>query len=350
MFLDILRKTYPGFKDLPQDRKLILLGALFNYLFKGVNVNDYNFWLKTTYPDLPKKDFMYALLRDGATLKNCKLYVYAFYCLRGKLTSDFGLPEDTRKLLAWLVVNDKALASTLRRFKIQGFQPFSLEKFDSLLAATSVNLDTYISKVVYKKLSFLIKSYGFTANDLKQDIQSWILYAIYRAYPAFESDLHFENIGKSAVTNRSLNIIAEQTAASRSALFDKSSEAKTISIEAMGFSSSINPNFSFESPDALISYSHTVSGLGGASYSVEDIDTQLSIAKLTTGMNYTQRQFIDLLRGDFHPVFSEHLGQANDELYETMPRKEYIKECSKFLGMELSETRQFLKELQAQLS
>lgn len=176
--------------------------VMFEYLFKEMSNTEFKSKVREGKKLKAKFD------TSGYVLKNCKLYAYAWHCHK---LGDGEKPKNKDFHV------DKKDSCILRKVKLtlaSDWQNFSLPEFDRFLSDlfSSNELNAYVGKFINKKMRFLMNSYGDTFSELHNTLMEEGLYAIYRAYPFYESDLHALNIAKTSIHNYGHTIIRNRTA------------------------------------------------------------------------------------------------------------------------------------------
>jgi hypothetical protein len=219
--------------------------------------------------------------------------------------------------------------------------PLGVGLFNKYVADVIMSSDmhAFTHHFMRTKLAFLVKSYGLTYEDLKADLYSYSIFSLRKAYPRFEHLGHMAAISKTAIKNRGLNIIEEQTTDKRQRLNQNSD----------GGYSAVHVNLdSIES--ASVAHSFLVSGLDGQSQS--NWEEMFSLHQLLKSPNIkpNHRRFLSLLVGNRDEQFSEFLGVDNSELISSIGFDRYFTKACSFFSVTEETGRNFLSTLKAHLS
>lgn len=275
------------------------------------------------------KTFARNLRSNGPLLKNAKLFL--MYPQPTALA--FGLSVKTARALT--VLHKTRIGVVIRKLRNR-YTVYDLEEFEKLLARTacSPSLQTSISKFVYKKMAFLIKSYGVSQHDLEADLLCEGLYALFRAYPRWENDLHASNICKTAIHNRGINLIKEHTSTSRNRLVKSGEGFESLSLYFSAFDTE-------EGVASLMSPSiETLSA-------VEDA---YSVRQLLNTLPPRKKLFVSLLLGEFNSDFSKFLGEDNSDLCERSSIDSTLTKVCAYFGISKEKGQRVLTSLRSSLS
>lgn len=281
------------------------------------------------------KAFAKRLKSNGILLRNAKLWLFkaaTSEVLPG--AKEFELtPAQTRALAVLLQTRIGVVLRQLSR----DYKPLTLVEFKRLSSSISASqsLNDFIGKFVYKKMSFMIKSYGLHVEDLRGDLVYAGLYGLLRAYPRWEHDGHAMNICKTTIHNRGINLIKEHTTGSRNRLFlneEGGFEAKSISLS------------SFEDPAVAESL------LGNQEDSTIQVEDRRSLEQLIAKLPERKALFLSLLLGRYSDEFSAFLGEDNSSWSERKSIESMFPVLCKFFNIPNEKGRKFLSDLRSRLA
>jgi hypothetical protein len=296
----------------------------------------------------------------GYIQKWLKLYVYAR--VNGEKTDTDKLidPFDKKLVTALLrSTNPKAvkLCKKCTYYARQGYTPKSLATFDRVTHEVITELTVYCRKFVNKKFLFLTQSGQSGKDDIAQMLKEFGIYAIYKAYPVIKTTLHMTNIAKTAIHNRGINYIKEQTTTSRSRV-TRGKDGTFV-----GMVMSLNQSLTGDRvPELDLAGSPLatalVTGLDGRSVNMERFSDVNRCRDLEQTVNLVldklpkqrDKRFVLLLMGTYDEAFSAWLGQPNDDLYFKGGRTVYCTKVKDYLNMGTDHARSLLNDLRTQLS
>lgn len=274
----------------------------------------------------------------GNLLLDSKSYVYKLACKDRISPKDFDLSSEERALLRRALKREVELQAKLKKLS-RTYAALSPKEMTKLLSQIleSPEYNTYVRKFIAKKLSFLISSYNWTAEDLVSEMKVFSYYAVMRKYPEYNDLLHIQNICKTAAHNRGINIIHESTAATRNRLITETSITgeKTYSAVHLPL-------------DAL-------SGDGGLWISqYEDLlvlpkENELDVSRALEDIEERQpprkRLFLRLMRGKPDAAFTTFLGESNEDFAYRVSGDKLLTTVCSFIGVNCAEAQVFLEGL-----
>lgn len=284
-----------------------VLSHCLNYAFGRINKYELK-WLCGQEYSIANK-----LVKSGYFLKNCKLY---FYWLLKHNQADHKAFKVHRQ-------DAKQLKLCRRYFKLldTSWPSLSLTDFDSYVNEVfSQKMSVYMGKFISKKLYFLVKSYGLSYHDIKLDMASSSMLAMYKAYPYFESKLHAINIAKCAIHNAGMGLISYYTKDCRSQLLkekDGTFQHKLRNIETVSHLSA---------PDC---FSH--------------IDNSLEL--VTTVLDQPGQKFMRLAIGQYDHGFSNYLGKDNTDYLDSARYNTYLKKIRSYLNLSHDQVQSYLSTI-----
>ena len=348
----VLNLSLPAYSTLSPPSKAQLCSSILKYTFRAISATELATSLRGINSDFSPKKVRLALLNNGSILKNVKLFTYASASYKGVPSHIFDISPRDEKIILHRLHNDYMFHKFLRGLLRQGYKPLTPKKMDRLVqdVVAGPEFTSYIGKFVNKKLSFIVKSTGIKPADMTQDLCSWGTYALYRAYPRMESFLHAINIAKQAAHNRGINLIMENTSQSRER-FSKNSDG-TFSSVNVPLHTMLTPNGTNQ---PLTQCNHLIVNLTGASAESMHVgnvqnamELKLSIKIIYSKLPPRLQHLMRLWAGKHDVIFSEFLGEDNDEVYDQMNRKEYMLKCVEFLKVPERVAKDFYHTLRRQ--
>jgi hypothetical protein len=305
-------------------------------------------------------DFRFSLRTSGQIQRDLKLYAYAKINASSEATEGLVIPEADKSLVKNILRSKDLKAVKLvrrcRYYNKLGYKPKSISVFSLVLDKAIRELDTHCKKFVNRKFLFLTQSGQLGKEDIRQGFLEFGVYAIYKAYPVIKTSLHMVNIAKTAIHNRGMNVIKEQTTVSRRRLSkqkDGTFAGTLISLGQLLVSDHI-PDMGF-GPTLVANC--LVTGLDGRTVDGEqftDVDRRRDLEQTVnyifenTGSTKKKR-FMNLLMGVYDEAFSDWLGQPNDEVCSKLDRKIYANKVRAYLGVPIEHAREFVQVLRTQL-
>lgn len=261
-----------------------------------------------------------AAQESGYILKNCKLYAFYYHVHQSGRPEDFGVERQDVSVLRRLDLTFK-----------HAVRPMTLDRFDEIASRllSCTELKNYMGKFITKKMSFLIKSFGWTASDLKAELQGAALYALMRQYPVFQSPLHFKNVAKTAIHNHGQTLISAQTRGKRQNLQRESDGS---------FSSVLVPI----EPIADYVPDHV-------SHRTQVHEDLQAIVKMSTHFSLKVKDFLTCMAGEHHAGFSEYLNRDNSEAVDSMRYDLYRGRLEKYLNVSRDQTDALLSHIKENL-
>jgi hypothetical protein len=297
-----------------------LLGALFAYLFGHISKAEY----KEAIGDKEEaKRLWTATSCSGYILKNCKLFAYAVHVNRkqGIATSPakFGIYKEDVPILRRLNLNH-----------IKGYKAYSLFDFDNLEGSIlkSTEIKNYTGKFISKKMSYLMKSYGQSREELFGQMQHAALYALRKSYPCYESDLHALNICKTAIHNSGVGIMEYWNRAKRKALILDQGVFQAVKVP-------------FESlADVGVDPEHN---------SEYRLNIQ-SLVSISERLKPQAQKFMSAAAGLYDPGFSLFIGIDNREAAESWAYDRYLSNLRGYYSVTEQQTQKLFQHLRKSLT
>lgn len=341
-------------EELPERKQAFVVGNLLLYVFRGCNQADIRdaFNSRSIHFDFLK--WRRHLHRNGLLLRDGKLHVYAKAARQPLCEKTLDLsPKD----IAWLNhgLRYRPLKDHLRELQeAECGRVLNARQFDRFVARvlSSEDLVSYTRKFIYRKMSFILKSYGKELEEIEDLLKTYALYGLQRAYPRFEHVGHGIAIAKTLVKRSGQNFIQEMTTQKRNELlYDKSKDSyskTTVSLDGMA-----DGTGQFLTADGtFVHRSLLIVGLAGANtFDKLPWDTLHALKELCSSnrLKAKQREFLGLMMGNYSEGFSEFLGGENDDMLETMSYKNYMNRVCAFLSIPTDAAIEFLQNLRPHL-
>lgn len=292
--------------------KFVLLNT-FRYLFGVIDKRALN---RICTPE--EKIFADALLVDGYFLKNCKLYCYKVLKTNTAHYKLYQISEDDALCIRSCCIILKKEADTSWDYK-------TLKELDQYIEYISSNsAKQYMGRFINKKLTFLIRSYGLSYNDIIADMTYAAIMAIYRCYPRMQNAKHAENLMKHAIHNAGLGIIMHYTKSCR--------------------------NLLYKDEEGLFQHkAQEISTVGEIPYHDSNNDAARSIQELLLKMNKTSRHFVRLAIGQYDLPFSRFLGMDNRDYLEKNKYSKYISKLGQYMNFDKKRVEDFFNRLRKHL-
>jgi hypothetical protein len=305
--------------------------------------------------------FRKELKGHGYLQKSLKFWAYAALVKRSRPKSaapvhrsDFDVKKADALWLKALIESgvpaSRALSRFVRKYRVE-YTPVTTAEFDKQAEAVLSDLFVTCRKFVHRKFRFLTQSGQLEGSNIVSELMESALRAMYRAYPVIDSPLHMKNIGIRTIHNVGINIIKEQTTQSRQRVV-KNADG-TFSGTLLSLSQGLRPNDGawLANPVSGICTSLIV-GLHGSSVDGEHVsdvnrsfDLRTTLNQIQSRMGSKQRQFVDLLTGEYDLEFSEFLGVPNDELIDRLSRLEYANKVREYLQINVPAAREIVHTL-----
>jgi hypothetical protein len=332
----------------------IVVGTLLLYVFRGINQSEIRQNFRRLSVEFDFLSWRRRLHTNGLLLREAKIWVYSRFLDPTFASKGFGLSIREGNLLK-LSLEFKPLRSRLQVLhKKEARDPLSISQVENFCGEVLASRDylVYVRKYLYKKMGFLVNSYGVTYKELESDLISWSLYALLRAYPRFDDVGHGIAIAKTVAKRRGVNLMKAMTAQKNNQLItDKNGACQQVSIP---LSSILDGSGQFLSEDStFVHRSFLVVGINGLSQAAEGVgwETLQSIKSLKTSSKFTetQRRFLHLMLGEPDADFSSELGVPNDEYIHKVPYTLYKDKVCEYMALRPELADRFLQNLKPHL-
>lgn len=296
------------------------IGSLFAYLFGRINKAEY----KTAIGSKVEAKKIWTLVSsNGYILKNCKLFAYAVHSNR--LIS---MPTSPAK---YEILKEDV--SILRRINLSHIKPkyksYSLFDYDNLEGSIlkSTDLKNYTGKFISKKMSYLMKSYGLSREELFGQMQHSALFALRKQYPCYESELHALNICKTAIHNSGVGIMEYWNRAKRKALVLDNGSYQAVQIP---YDSLVNVGVAPEHDSEL------------------RLNLQ-SLVSVAEGLPIKAQKFVSAAAGLYDPGFSMFIGIDNRDAVESWVYARYLENLRSYYSVSEAQTTNLFSKLRSSL-
>lgn len=360
----IIASEDPDFLILSRPVQNRLYCAVLTYMFKGSSSQEMSEEFKQVMGWSGKQctSFRQRLKDSGELQLNVKLFLYSRICGYDTPAIMFEIKKEdatwVTRILRSQTEGIKALRKICLSFHRKGYKPIAFSKYRKAIDGLPAVLNEGLRKLVGKKLRFLWQSEQISQEGVVSDLFSAGLYSVYHAYPVIETPLHMANIARTAIHNRAMNIIAEQTTESRKRVVKN--DDGTFSGVLLSINASVSPEMLYAQDNvgngAAIVCNSLMSGLDGTSAEGEspwDVnrkrELRLTVENLVTSMPPKGRAFVHLMMGEYDEEFSQFLGQANTDVYAKAKREVYLDKARQFLEIPVPKAREFVVRLRDHL-
>lgn len=318
--------------ELTTSQKHTLYTIIMLYLFRGTDQQKMRKYIADKQIPFDLKKWAQFLPSNGVLLKSCKLYLYATINGKNKTAAAVPLTEDDR-LACDIAAQHPDVQRLLRKLKNEDKLPvISYANFDRVIAAaiTASDLKSYLNHFYWTKLRFLQTSYGLSESDLKNELIAAALLALYKAYPRYGTIGTMLAIAKTAIKNRGINIIQEQTSQSRNRLQGTRNNMEQIMFsidvaaeEGQSLDMLSKDNESLVTPDTNFSCT-------------TEWEESKSVVALRCSRELTKREqdFCLVIVGVPNEKFSAFLGEDNEEASSRMDPRRYVTQAARFFNIE----------------
>lgn len=297
---------------------------LFLYLFRKFNQHELRDRGYKINPEIDMFPLLSKLPNKGYITQNDKVCIYARYS---------GIESGTTSSsYTKLILKNYEVQSHLSKFKSPAC---TLKQARSLESRAVINkeIDTYIGKFLYRKLSFISNNYGVPSEELKISLQARAIYNLRINYPNWNSAGEMLAMSKSAIANAGHNLIKFYSAEKR-AKIDVDNRAIEQSLD---YAQEL-------SGDALthsaIIYSDTVDK------GLQDIETKINVKNLLDSVTQPNKNlFLRLLIGTYDIGFSEFLKEDNSDFAEEKEFTILLDKVCDYMSVPLDKAENFLKSL-----
>lgn len=317
-------------KSLSGKEKSLVYQQIMLYLFRGTNQTKIRKFLLENKINFDFPGWKATISRNGILLVNCKLFVYAHLNGRKEKLDGITMSDEDKRACKLACANHDLQSISMSLYQKDKYAALSNQDFDRVISSLFLcaDLKSYMKSFIYTKLRFLCNSYGFSASDLESDLTSYALIALYKAYPRYGTLGQMLAIAKSAMHNRGINIIAENTAQRNNRMTGGpgSAELNTFSLD-----------FDDNAHDTLLASDSSGSLVVGESTTSEwEEASAIKIISDSKAFDASEKEFICVMMGKPSKVFSQYLGVDNSVIIETMSTDKYRRKAESFFCVENS--------------
>lgn len=317
-------------KGLTNKDKNLVYQQIMLYTFRGTNQTKIRKFLADKELNFDFPGWKATVSRNGTLLVNCKLFVYAHLNGRKEKLDQISITDEDKKACKIACANAELQSICMSLYQKDKYAALSNGDLDRVLSSLFLcaDLKSYLKSFIYNKLRFLCNSYGFSASDLESDLTSYALIALYKAYPRYGTLGQMLAIAKSAMHNRGINIIAENTAQRNNRMTGGpgSAELNTFSLD-----------FDKDAHDTLLASDSSGSLVVGEASTVEwEESSAIKIIASSRQFDASEKEFICVMMGKPSKVFSQYLGVDNSVVIESMSADKYRKKAESFFCVENS--------------
>ena len=301
-----------------------LLPSLFMYLFKGFHQDTLKLRAAELNPEIELFRFLSKVPLMGSITQDDKVCLYAKH--RGVNPGIKAEPYIAR------VLANPEFNAHVSRFEGPAYSLSEVRKLEER-ALLNPEIELYIRKFLFRKMSFIIKNYGVPFEDLTESVQERAIHNLRMNYPNWKNSGEMLAMSKSAIANAGHNIIKFYAATKRAKL-DKMNNAVEISMEAMA--EVAGDGFEYT---ALV-YSDVFER------GMERIDAAMSLTSLMAKVTQPNKKlFLTLLGGKYDFGFSEYLGQDNTSYTANEDFEKLFGRACTYMGVTQTRASTFLKSL-----
>ena len=306
----------------------LIMPSVFLYLFRAFNQSELRRRAFIVNPDVDMFKLLPKLPLMGELTLDDKVCIFALF---NKV--DPGIVPN--EYITEVVLKNKEL----RRFLKANFsehEAYTLAQVRTLESRAIINseINTYISKFVYRKMSFIVKNYGVHKTELVESLQERAIYNLRINYPNWNAAGDMLAMAKSAIANAGHNLI-KFYAAEKRAKVDRSNKAVEYSLESMQEMAGDSPEY-----QAMI-YSDSFEFMVSKSEAVVSVDK--IIDKLIASPR--QQRFIKILSGKFDSEFTDYLDEDNTHYADTHEFSKLLQQACNFLNYDVAKAQSSLAKL-----
>ena len=310
--------------SLSNKEKSLVYQQIMLYLFRGTNQTKIRKFLVEHQINFDFPGWKATLSSNGTLLVNCKLFIYAHLNGRKDKIVGLELSDEDKRACRLACANNDLQSISMSLYQKDKYAALSNSEFDRVISSLFLcaDLKSYMRSFIYNKLRFLCNSYGFSSSDLESDLTGYALIALYKAYPRYGTLGQMLAIAKSAMHNRGINIIAENTAQRNNRMTGGpgSAELNTFSLD-----------FDDNAHDTLLASDTSGSLVVGEQHSAEWQDSSaIKIISEAKEFDAAEKEFLCVMMGKPSKAFSIHIGVDNSRVIETMSPDKYRRKAESF--------------------
>jgi len=310
------------------ESRIIVVGSLMNYLFRGCMQADLYPILEKHAADFDFLGWRRNLHRNGLLIKDAKVYVYCSFCnyTADDLKGHTDLNRADKRLLTDCLTY-KPLRKRLNAIYREGHRPLLTKDLSEYVTSviTAPDLKAFLHHLTRNKLNFLSSIFRHEPHDLEIELISWAVYALYKSYPRYDDLGHGLAISKTAMHNRAMNMIAENTAV-------KSNRAINYNVSIYDYPNASTPTGVGNHTTIQNSLMADISG-ASMQHQTPSISAEDIVEAASTSLSKKEQKLVYILAGNSSRGFSAYLGEPNYQAAEKMNFSVYSQKACKFLGL-----------------
>lgn len=311
-----------GFK--PKEA-LQVLPHLFLYLFRSIKQVELKKRSALIRKDIDLFPFLSHIPLMGTITLHDKVCLYAMY-------KGFNPGVKPNPYLKTVLENPE-IQRTLSKFQSP---PYTVEEVQLLERRAVCNKEvmTYMGKFIFRKMSFLIKSYGVSKEDLVETMQERAIHNLRINYPNWKTNGEMLAMAKSAIANSGHNIINYYSAEKRAKL-TTTNQAVEVSLDAMQDVAGDSYEYT-----ALVYSDVWDKGLS-------EMEARVSVDSLLakTADSPPRNLFLRVLAGRYDEGFSEYLGGDNTFYADEESFEKLLKKACCYMNITVTRGERFLRSL-----
>ena len=306
-----------------------IIPSLFLYLFRAFNQAELYRRAQEVNPAVNLFKLMPRIPLMGEITLHDKVCIFALF--QGE---DPGIKPNA--YIKTVVLKSPEVLQHLESFK--EFPAYDIKTVSTLEARALLNTEikTYVSKFIFRKMRFILNSYGIAKDELEESLQERAIHNLRVNYPNWKSSGDMLAMVKSAIANAGQNLIKYYAAGKRSKV-DSENHAVEYSLESLQEDAGDAPEY-----QALVYSSAFDRGLEiiEASRSVDSIMDALKQANLNG-----KRLLVSILSGHFDRGFTDYLGKDCSEFAENSDFEKLLQEACGYMNLEVEKAQRFLSSL-----
>jgi hypothetical protein len=206
------------------------------------------------------------------------------------------------------------------------YKAYSLFDFDNLEGALiwSKAIRNYMGRYINKKLRFLY-SYGLTYSEIEAQLAEYAMWVLRKHYPVYETELHAQNICKTAIHNMGMLLIQHWTRGKR----------QTLSKEADG---------TFQSRFVQLEYAAEVQ----VRPEHESLSNGWDLEAITKSLNPTHSKIFSALSGNFDAGITMFLGCSNTDAAHQWEFPKYLSAVASYHQVPVADVQNLIQSVRLQ--
>ena len=217
---------------------------------------------------------------------------------------------------------------------------------------------SYIKRITYKKLTFIVNSYNMDYTEFHQELLLKAVETFYKEMPSSKSLLHVQNYIKRAVHNHCMNIIMEYTTVKRARLvctgLDVNNERKFLRITSSESQMSVGSLISKSGSDYDTEYS-IENDVSNSDSPMEKLETEISVDTVLTlyEKSSDKHLILTILMGSHDVGFTSwlvrnkllHRGEDNTDYQVRVSANAFNQSLAQYMKLSLNNINRFLSKV-----